>query len=103
MSVTWSSRTVPGDAQVKDTAGLFFGCVVTPFDDIPPNPAAQGPQPEPPLAKAVGRCSSCGAYLNPYCKFVCDRNRTPKSWMCSVCGEENTKVPARYDDVANGK
>ena len=34
MSVHWSSRTVPGDATVKEQAGLVFGCCVTPFADV---------------------------------------------------------------------
>jgi hypothetical protein len=99
MSINFTSRTVPGDAQCKDTTGLLFGFVVTPFQELvlsdPPLPAA-------PCAADVGRCSSCGAYVNPFVKFTCDRQRVPRSWMCYLCSNENKEVPARYADVANG-
>lgn len=97
--INFTSRTVPADAQTKDSAGLVFGFVCTPFEEIvttgPPLPAA-------PLASEVGRCSSCGAYVNPYVKFTCDRQRVARSWMCYVCSVENSVVPPRYKDVANG-
>jgi hypothetical protein len=99
MSVQFCSRTVPGDAAVKEAAGLLFGFVVTPLEEIvqygPPLPPA-------PLASELGRCGFCGAYVNPYVKFTCDRARVPRSWHCFVCSEENSTVPPRYAEVATG-
>ncbi len=99
MSVQFGSRTVPGDAAVKEAAGLPLGIVVTPFEEI----VFTGPPLAPaPLAKDLGRCGFCGAYVNPYVKFTCDRARVPRSWHCFVCSEENTSVTARYAEVATG-
>ncbi len=99
MSVQFGSRTVPGDAAVKEAAGLPLGIVVTPFEEI----VFTGPPlADAPLARDLGRCGFCGAYVNPYVKFTCDRSRVPRSWHCFLCGEENAKVPPRYAEVAQG-
>lgn len=100
MAVHWSSRTVPGDAAVKDASGLLFGLAVTPFAE----PFLFGPPPTapPPPAGEVGRCGSCGGYMNRHCKFSCDRTGFARSWSCSLCLHENVPVPPRYADVATG-
>ncbi len=107
MSINFTSRTVPGDAQTKDSAGLVFGFCVSPFEDLSCNTtslsaAALAALPPAPLATQLARCSSCGAYVSPYCKFTCDRTRVARSWMCYVCSHDNAPVPPRYADVANG-
>jgi hypothetical protein len=96
--IHFTSRTVPGDAQTKEAAGLVFGFVCSPFEELVSNV----PLPAAPLVSEVGRCSSCGAYINPFVKFTCDRQRVARSWVCYVCSAENNVVPPRYKDVANG-
>ena len=85
----------PPTPAAKESAGLPFGCTVTPLE----GGAGAGLADNPPgrdvlCAEAVARCRGCYAYINGYCLF------RHMDWTCSLCGEENA-IPenSRYADV----
>uniref|UniRef100_A0A7S0WBM9 Protein transport protein SEC23 n=1 Tax=Hemiselmis tepida TaxID=464990 RepID=A0A7S0WBM9_9CRYP len=80
-----SLKRTPEAAAVKDSAGLPWGCCVTPLApamDTHPNLQTIG-------ADEVPRCCECFAYINAYCMFE------RKAWLCSLCGTRN-ELGQRY-------
>ena len=68
-------------------AGIPFGCLVRPLADL-----GQEPDDEV-FAEDIGRCESCGAYINPYCTILrCD-------WRCALCGHL-TPLDKRYTGLS---
>lgn len=95
MSVFFSSRVIAADASVKEATGLLLGATVQPFEEV-----ANAARVEVTPTQQPMRCRTCHAYVNPWCKFTCDRARVAKSWTCGVCNAENAELSPRYADVA---
>ena len=79
-----SGDACPLSAELKDSTGLPWGCVVRPFAS--PREGTQLPVVS---EKEVERCGNCYAYPNHLCTFEYRR------WRCAICGNRN-RMPARY-------
>ena len=84
---------IPSSASLMQKSNLPFGLTI--------HPLAEGPDlPELPLVNfgsiGIVRCSSCRAYINPFCPFLDNGQR----WRCNLCGGSN-EVPSVYYSPLN--
>ncbi|KAG5192030.1 hypothetical protein JKP88DRAFT_294468 [Tribonema minus] len=80
LPIRFTTHTFPLSAAVKDASGIPWGVSITPFTQQQATDAAMDSASTPMPSDLVARCSTCFAYINPYC--VVSR----RWWRCSLCG-----------------
>jgi hypothetical protein len=80
----------PDCPSVSNDAGVPLGCVVQPLAELNRDSLSDD------AAEDVGRCASCGAYMNPFCGLL------RHDWRCSLCGGL-TPLGDRYSSVQPGR